>query len=46
MTEKRQTQLDKFEQTARGFEIDDDLERFAERRRELAKHKPAEKLDG
>jgi len=40
MTDKPQTQLDKFKQAARELETDDDPKRFAERLGKLVKHKP------
>ncbi len=35
------SQLDKFKQAARDLECDDDEERFAERVRRIAAHRPA-----
>ena len=40
---KKLTQLDKFKQTARELETDDDDARFDERVQKLVKHKPVEK---
>jgi hypothetical protein len=37
------SQLDKFKQAARDLETDNDPERFDERMKKLARHKPAEK---
>lgn len=45
MTDKPQTQLDKFKQAARELETDDDPKRFDERVGKLVKHKPVEKPD-
>lgn len=45
MTEPNPTQLDKFKEAARELETDDDPERFKERLKEIAKHKPVEKTD-
>lgn len=36
------SQLDKFKRAARELETDDDPERFKERLKEIAKHKPVE----
>lgn len=40
---KPQTQPDKFKAAARELETDDDPERFKERLKKIAKHKPVEK---
>lgn len=40
MTGQKQSQLEKFKQAARELETDDDPERFKERLRKIAKHKP------
>lgn len=40
MTDKPQTQLDKFKQAARELETDDDPKRFKERLGKLVKAKP------
>jgi len=45
MTDQKQSQLDKFKQAARDLEADDDPERFKERLRKIAKHKPVEKSE-
>ena len=41
--DKDKHQLDKFKEAARELETDDDLERFRERLKKLAKQKPVEK---
>jgi hypothetical protein len=43
MTDKPQSQLDKFKEAARQLETDDDPERFKERVGKLVRHKPVEK---
>lgn len=43
MDDKPQTQLDKFKETARQLETDDDPERFRERLGRLVKHMPVDK---
>lgn len=43
MTEPEPTQLEKFKQAAKELETDDDPERFKERLKEIARHKPVEK---
>lgn len=43
MTDREQTQLDKFKEAARELETDDDPKRFEERLAKLVKHKPVEK---
>lgn len=46
MTERSETQADKFKQAARDLECDDDETRFKERLAKLVKHKPVpEKRD-
>ena len=45
MTDKEQTQLDKFKEAARELETDDDPKRFRERLKKLVKHEPVEKPD-
>lgn len=45
MTDKPQSQLDKFKEAARDLETDDDEARFDERMRKIVKHKPVEKPD-
>jgi hypothetical protein len=40
MTDRDQTQLDKFKEAARDLEADDDPERFKERLGKLVRHKP------
>ena len=41
MTDPKQSQSEKFKQTARELECDDDEQRFKERLKQLAKSKPA-----
>lgn len=43
MTAAPKSQLDKFKAAAKALETDDDPERFKERLRKVAKHKPVEK---
>jgi len=43
MSDKPQTQLDKFKEAARELETGDDAKRFAERLGKLVKHKPADR---
>ncbi|HEY0412238.1 MAG TPA: hypothetical protein VGD66_03745 [Allosphingosinicella sp.] len=43
MTEKGQSQIDKFKDAARELECDDDEVHFDERIKKLVKHKPVEK---
>jgi hypothetical protein len=43
MTEKKQSQREKFEEAARELGADDDPKRFDERMAKLVKHKPVEK---
>ncbi len=45
MTDKPQSQLDKFKEAARQLECDDDEKRFAERVKKLVKPKPADKAE-
>jgi hypothetical protein len=42
MTDDR-SQIDKFKETARALEYDDDEQRFNERVKKLVRHKPVEK---
>lgn len=46
MTDRPQTQLDKFKQAARELETDDDPERFKEKLARLVKQKAVEKPKG
>lgn len=43
MTDRKQTQLDKFKEAARELETDDDEQHFKERLAKVVKHKPVEK---
>ena len=38
--DNQKTQLEKFKETARALETDDDPERFKDRLKKLVKHKP------
>lgn len=43
MTDRQQSQLDKFKEAARELEADEDETRWEVRLKKVAKHKPAEK---
>lgn len=43
MSKPNPSQIDKFKEAARDLETDDDPERFKERLKEIARHKPVEK---